>query len=41
MQFFEPVPADMLRTISRSPVVTLKKNGLYAGCLEGVCNYEV
>ena len=40
-QFFEPVPAEMLRTIIRSPIVTLKKNGLYATCSKSVCDYEI
>ena len=40
-QFFEPIPADMVRTFSISPLVTLKKNGLYAACQEGVCDFEI
>ncbi len=31
----------MVRTFSISPLVTLKKNGLYAACQKGACDFEI
>jgi len=39
--FFEPIPVDMLRIISMSPIVTLQKKGLFALCLEDICDIKI
>jgi hypothetical protein len=39
--FFEPIPVDMLRIISMSPIITLEKKGLFAFCLQDICEIKI